>query len=252
MTDSLEKVSIIIPTYNRFNSLLTTISSVKAQTHKNIEIIVVNDGSKQKEYYDHNWGDDVKIIHLKKNSKEIFGYPTVGYVINKGLEIYTGDYFATCDDDDCWLPNKLELQLKAIKETNCLMSCTEGYIGNGIYNPNNNYPIYNKQFFYKTLRNIYKRKTGKDILQNGFPKIWNYYFILIHNCIIACSVLIHRSVIDKIGKKLEIKMGGIKINRKEIHIDHEYWLRALKYTNCVYIDQPCVYYDNGHGGGKNY
>lgn len=246
-----DKVSVIIPTYNRFKSLLNTIASIKAQTYKNIEIIVVNDGSTQKEYYDYKWNDDIIIIHLEKNSKKVFGYPTVGYVINKGLEVYTGDFFATCDDDDCWLPNKLELQITAMRETNCKMSCTEGYYGYGTYDPNKRYPLYNKEINYDTLKRIYINK-GVDLLKNGFPKIWCYPFIKINNCIIACSIIIHRSVINKIGNKLEIKMGGTKINGKIVHIDHEYWLRALKYTNCVYIDQPCVYYDNGHGSGKQY
>ena len=41
----MDKVSVIIPTYNRFHFLLNTIESIKNQTHKNMEIIVVNDCS---------------------------------------------------------------------------------------------------------------------------------------------------------------------------------------------------------------
>ena len=47
-------VSVIIPTYNRYNFLLNAIKSVKAQTHTDIEIIVINDGSSQLEYYNFN------------------------------------------------------------------------------------------------------------------------------------------------------------------------------------------------------
>ena len=132
------------------------------------------------------------------------------------------------------------------------MSCTEGYNGYGIYDPAKKYLLYNQEMHYKTIRDIYKRKTKLDILKNGYPQIWNYHFLSIHNCIIACSVLIHKIIIDKIGYKLEIPMGGVNINGKDIHIDYEYWLRALKYTNCVYINQPCVYYDSGHGDGNLY
>ena len=69
--DSLDKVSVIIPTYNRFSYLLNAINSIKEQTYSNIEIIVVNDCSTQKEYYEHDWSD-IKIIHLEKNSKDKF------------------------------------------------------------------------------------------------------------------------------------------------------------------------------------
>ena len=45
-------VSVIIPTFNRFEYLLNAIESVKAQSYKNYEIIVINDESTQSEYYD--------------------------------------------------------------------------------------------------------------------------------------------------------------------------------------------------------
>ena len=47
----MDKVSVVIPTYNRFKYLMHAIKSVKEQTYKNIEIVVVNDCSTQKEYY---------------------------------------------------------------------------------------------------------------------------------------------------------------------------------------------------------
>ena len=89
----MDKVSVIIPTYNRFKYLLNTIKSVKEQSYPNIEIIVVNDKSIQKEYYDYDWeSNNIKMIHLEKNSKEIFGYPCAGYVRNKGIELSSGKY----------------------------------------------------------------------------------------------------------------------------------------------------------------
>jgi len=79
----MEKVSVIIPTFNRFKFVLNAINSIKSQTYTNIEIIVVNDCSTEKEYYEYNW--DINIIHLDKNTKEIFGYASPGYVRNKGI-----------------------------------------------------------------------------------------------------------------------------------------------------------------------
>jgi len=34
--------------------------------------------------------------------------------------------------------------------------------------------------------------------------------------------------------------------------DYEYWKRVIEHTNCVYIDEPLLYYDGGHGGGQQY
>ena len=110
--EKVEKVSVIIPTFNRFKYLLNTLNSVKNQTHNNLEIIVINDKSTQKEYYSYDWkANNINIIHLEKNSKDIFGYGCVGYVRNKGIEKSTGKYIAFCDDDDIWFPNKIELQI---------------------------------------------------------------------------------------------------------------------------------------------
>ena len=122
----MDKVSVIIPTFNRFKYLLNAIESVKKQTYKNIEIIVVNDCSTEKEYYNYDFGNNIIVIHLDKNSKNIFGYACAGYVRNQGINASTGFYIAFLDDDDVWFPNKIEIQLNKMKETNCEMSCTEG------------------------------------------------------------------------------------------------------------------------------
>ena len=248
----MEKVSVIIPTFNRFKYLLNTIESVKKQTYNNLEIIVVNDRSTQNEYYNYDWDAiNIIIIHLEQNTKDKFGYPCVGYVINKGIEKMTGDYFSTCDDDDIWFPKKIELQINAMKQFGCKMSSTDGLIGTGMYDENKKYKKYNAELYYKTLQNIYRQKKS-NLLENGFPQIWTLDFLKIHNCIIACSVIIHKDIIKKIGKKREIKMGGTKINNEIVHIDYDYWLRALEHTNSVYVDDVCFYYDGGHGDGQNY
>ena len=245
MDTVIDKVSVIIPTYNRFKYLLNAIESVKNQTYTNIEIIVVNDCSTQKEYYEYDfkekYGDIFTIIHLEQNSKSKFGFGCAGYVRNCGIEQSTGKYIAFLDDDDIWFPNKLELQIKAMNNAGCKMSCTEGLIGNGIYNQNTKYKKYNSEFYYNDLQNIYKNK-GSKLLENGFPEIWNYEFINIHNCCICSSVIIEKDIIDKVG-------NFIIINSSE---DYEYWMRTLKHTNCVYLNDICFYYDVGHGDGQNY
>lgn len=237
----MDKVSVIVPTYNRFHYLLNTIKSIKEQTYKNIEIIVVNDCSTQKEYYEHEW-KDIKIIHLDVNSKCLFGFACPGgYQRNFGIKQSTGKYLAFCDDDDIWFPTKIEKQLLEMKKTNCKLSCTEAYIGNGTYRSTDNYPCYLSQYSKNWISHMYETKSNINI-DNGLPNIWDLSFLQINNCIICSSVVIENTIIDNTGE-------FIIANTSE---DYDYWLRALQHTNCVFLNEPLVYYDAGHGDGQNY
>ena len=239
----MDLVSVVIPTYNRFTYLLNTIKSIKEQTYSNIEIIVVNDCSLQKEYYEYNWKENnVIMVHLEKNSRAMFGYPSAGFVRNKGIEISNGKYIAFCDDDDIWFPNKIETQIKAMKESGCKMSSTEGLYGKGIYDATKRYPKYNSEYFYHTLQNIYNSK-GSTLLVNGFPNIWDFRFLKIHNCIICSSVLIEKEILNKINNMKHLRNG---------QEDYDCWLRALQHTNSIYVNDICFYYDSCHGNGQNY
>lgn len=239
----MEKVSVIIPTFNRFNYILNTIESVKQQTYTNLEIIVINDMSTQKEYYDYNWNENnIVIIHLDQNTKKKFGFACAGYVRNKGIEKSTGKYIAFCDDDDIWFPKKIELQLNAMKLSGCKLSSTDGLIGKGVYDPNKSYKKYNAEHYYKTLQSIYRRKNS-NLLDNGFPQLWSLDFLKIHNCIICSSVVIEKDILDKINNFKHLKNG---------QEDYNCWLRALEHTNNIYVNDVCFYYDSGHGDGQNY
>lgn len=232
-------VSVIVPTFNRFRYLKKAVQSIQNQTYSNIEIIVVNDCSTQPEYYTHDWSG-IKIIHLEKNSKESFGYGCVGFVRNQGINIANGKYVAFCDDDDIWLPNKLELQINGLqKNPECKMSCTDGYIGKGFYKPNKKkYKKYNAEYYFKILNKIYKDKLSKE----GFPKIWNLSFIKRHNCIITSSVIIERKLLRKIRCMPFQRRGQ----------DYKCWLKALEHTKCLYLTDCCIYYDINHGDGRNH
>ena len=228
----MDKVSVIIPTYNRFQYLLNAIESVQKQSYKNIEIIVINDCSTDKQYYNHEW-NDIIMIHLQKNSKDIFGYGCAGYVRNQGLKVATGKYIAFCDDDDIWFPNKLEIQLKAMEENNCSMSSTDGFHDVGEYNDNKSYKKMNAELHYNTLQSIYKHKNSK-LLENGFPKIWDYQFLQIHNCMITSSVVIEKKILDLINNFKNMRPPGE---------DYECWMRALQFTDSVYVEDVCFYYN---------
>jgi glycosyltransferase involved in cell wall biosynthesis len=235
-------VTVIIPSYNRFPSLLRAIASIQAQTWSEVEIIVVNDGSTDRTYYDHAWSTmpRVTVVHLDVNTRQRFGYACAAYVRNQGIDRARGAYVAFCDDDDIWLPHKLERQMAAMQATGCAMSSTDGYIGRGPYLPSSTYRRYNAEHFFPQLQHIYRRT---EFLKAGFPAVWDIAFMRVHNCMICSSVVIEKRLLDTIG--------GFRIMPPPGE-DYDCWLRALAFTRSAYVDEPCFYYDDAHADGQQW
>ncbi len=106
-----KKVSVIIPTYNRFNVLFRAINSVLNQTYTNVEIIVVDDN------YDNNeLREKIKTKIQKEYSNIIYLYPNkhIGGALarNIGVENSSGEFIAFLDDDDEYKNSKIEEQLQ--------------------------------------------------------------------------------------------------------------------------------------------
>ena len=95
-------ISVIIPSYNRLEYMLRAIESVLNQTYKNLEIIIVNDGSTEEGYLNHKYLNKVEQINLKENQKNIHGFGP-GNIRNFGIEVANGKWLAFLDDDDYWL-----------------------------------------------------------------------------------------------------------------------------------------------------
>ncbi len=236
---SLPKVSVIIPSYNRFNYLLNALESVHSQTYKNIEIIIVNDGSEEEEYYQYKFNQNVKIIHLKENQKQIHGFGPGG-IRNFGTNEATGHYLAFLDDDDIWFPSKLEIQINEMVKEGLGLSSTEGYYGEGVYNPKKSYKLYNKEVYIKDIQYLYK---NTDYLINGYlPRIWDYEFTRIHNCFITSSVVVEKEIYNKLGGFRNLPLWA----------DYDCWLGLQQLSKSIYIDEPLFYYDGAHASGRNY
>jgi len=235
-------VSVVIPTFNRFFFLLHAIRSVVGQTYGNLEIVVVNDRSTAGEYYKYDFGQfrNLSIVHLEQNSKAVVGHACAALVRNHGMQAATGKYIAFLDDDDVWLPEKLTLQIGKMEKTGRGMSCTEGYLGKGVYEPWKKHPRYLEEGFKGVLQEIYKN-TG--YLKPDFPDVWTRDFLQIHNCCITSTVVVRRELMEQAGYM------ALKRNGEE---DYDCWLKILNLTDCDYLREPCAYYDAAHGHGNNY
>jgi glycosyltransferase involved in cell wall biosynthesis len=167
------KVSVIIPTYNRGELLIKAIGSVLDQTYKDFEIIVVDDGSIDDTKM--RLAPSISTKHVQYYSQSNGG-PSKAR--NLGIEKAKGEYIAFLDSDDLWLPQKLEAQLEYI----------------------------NKRPFIKAVHsNLAIIKDGKfdgsdfkskGLLKNG----WLFEdYLLLKGWILLSTLLIHRTVIEKVG-----------------------------------------------------
>ncbi|MEZ8302212.1 glycosyltransferase family 2 protein [Vibrio splendidus] len=115
------KVSIIMPTYNVCKIVIDSIYSVINQTHKNWELIIIDDASQDdtaKILREIEGIDDRVKVHISPVNQG------AGISRNLGLEMATGRYVAFLDSDDIWVETKLEVQLEHMSRHNAAISHT--------------------------------------------------------------------------------------------------------------------------------
>jgi glycosyltransferase involved in cell wall biosynthesis len=100
-------VSVVIPTYNRAKFVTEAIDSVCAQTYRNFEVIVVDDGSTD-DTHDvlRRYGDRIRYVYQRNAG--------CSSARNTGVREARGQWVAFLDSDDTWLPDKLAVQMSEI------------------------------------------------------------------------------------------------------------------------------------------
>lgn len=205
-------VSVIIPTFKRpYKTLSRAINSVLNQSYTNMEIIIVDDSPKD-DFNRKEVEENLKIISDKRVRYIQHQYNQGACIArNTGINNSRGDYIAFLDDDDEWLPDKLQLQLKKIKNSDAgLIYCSS-------------YTI--------TLKD--NRQVNKTV---RFSKIsgWAYNRLIIDNFIGSTSfVLLKKEVIDSCG---------VFNNDLLSAQDYELWLRISKKFQIDFVDTPLVNY----------
>jgi len=194
-------VSVIVTTFNRKILLKETINSILRQTFKDFELIVVDNYSSYDFFNIINSFNDSRILPFQNKNNGIIAVNR-----NYGIKKAKGEYIAFCDDDDLWLPNKLEKQINKIHKTEDGMVYTmQKYFGKtSIFT--NNYGINPLPF---------KQNTST----NGLFKV---------NCIPSSSVMLKKDLLEQIGCFDERK-SFIAIE------DYDLWIRASKATCIRYI-----------------
>lgn len=199
-------VSVIITTYNRkIKYIKRAVDSVLRQTYSNIEIIIVDDN------VDINYRVEVQHYCRNKGIKYIMtsGKKGANYGRNLGAINSKGDYLAFLDDDDRWLPNKIELQLKCFNNPKIGMVYSNGYVIN------------------KKTKILYTDK-------NHFINTSNIYYLLIYNYVgPTVTALIKRNCFFEVG------MFDENLHAKQ---DYDLWIRLCEKYILIGINIPLYYY----------
>lgn len=181
------KVSIVIPVYNGSNYLREAIDSALNQSYKNIEIIVVNDGSNDDDRTEKialSYGDKIRYF-----SKENGGSSSA---INVGIKNMMGEWFSWLSHDDLYYPNKVKTQIDFIANE----GIPEEDVYNHIFFAGSDFIDKNGKIIKSPTDEFNKKMyaTVNSIKDNAFliaePTKYNFY---------GCSCLIHKKAFDRVG-----------------------------------------------------
>ena len=205
-----EKVSIVIPTYNRAEMLKKAVESLLLQSHQNIEVVIVDDCST-----DHT---SEVIKEMKDHRIQYIKHPINkggAAARNTGIAHAAGDYIGFLDSDDQWLPEKLKKQLDVFKKNSDV-----GVVYTGL-------SVVNET---KVLREMLPMFKG-DIL----PKLIQF------NCIdTTSSILVKKELLDEVE--------GFDTSFPSCQ-DWDLYLRLAQKTHFDYVKEPLVLF-NQHSGDR--
>jgi glycosyltransferase involved in cell wall biosynthesis len=193
-------VSAIIPTFNRMDTLTRSIRSVLDQTFKDIELIVVDDGST----------DSTPELVRKISGSIVYLYQAhqgVSSARNKGISASSGDLVAFLDSDDEWKPEKIEKQLQLYDGTDEDFICHTN-------------ELWMKHGQVVNQKKIHRKQGGR------------FFERALERCLISpSSVMISRALLDRVGYFDESLPAAE---------DYDLWLRITAFHSVRFTDEPLV------------
>lgn len=210
----MTKISVVIPTHNRVSLLPRAIKSALNQSFSDIEVIVVSDGSTD--------GTDEQMKKLSEEDSRIIYisyYPghNGNYARNTGIKAAKGEYIAFLDDDDEWLPTKLEEQLAVMESDNSIGLVYTGthsiYVDDGIE--------------YDSFPEMEGNMSRKILLSNFIGS--------------TTTVMVRKKIFEKVGL-FDEELPAIQ--------DYDLWIRICQVTPIGVVSKPLVNYFNYRNSGQ--
>jgi glycosyltransferase involved in cell wall biosynthesis len=199
-------VSVIVPTHNRSSFVLEAVDSVFKQTFKDFELIVVDDGSTDGTEKALTQYQGRFIYHLQGNQG-------VSAARNRGIQTARGKWIAFLDDDDLWLPEKLETQTHFFSQNPKAMICQT------------------EEIWIRNDRRVNPRKRHQKFSGDIFAPS-----LLL--CLVSPSaVMIKRELFEQVGC-FDETLPACE--------DYDLWLRISTQFPIFLIDRPLVIKRGGH------
>ena len=199
-------VSVIIPTYNRADLVRQAVASVEAQTFRDFEIVVVDDGGNDGTY---------EVLSAERELR-VLRHPDrrgVSAARNTGIAAARGEWLAFLDSDDLWLPDKLARQISWLEGAPELLICQtdETWVRRGV----------------RVNKPAGHRKVAGQIF---LPSLWR--------CMISPSaVMLHRRLLEDHGA-FDATLPAAE--------DYDLWLRLTWRYEVGLVDEPLVIKRGGH------
>lgn len=221
----MEKVDILLATYNGARFLKEQLDSILNQTHTEFRLIISDDKStdKTRAIIEEYAAKDSRIEYhfQKKNLGVIKNFEFL-------LKKVESDYFMFSDQDDIWKENKIELSLAKLKEDDADLVYSDLEVVD------------------RDLKTIYKSYWKLKGLENKVKKYNNFEALYLNNFITGCTMLSKKKFIDLI----------LPLPTKSKYVLHDYWVSLIVSQHGVltYVKEPLIKYrqhkDNKIGSRK--
>jgi glycosyltransferase involved in cell wall biosynthesis len=245
MADGL--VSVVIPSFNRAYCLPRAVDSVLGQTHPQVEVIIVDDGSTDdtSAMVSARYGGDARVRYHRQANAGISG------ARNTGLALATGDFVALLDSDDEWLPWKLEFQVACMRAhpevgmtwTDMLAVDPDGQVMDGAYLR----AMYDAYRWYPRAEDLFKHVEPLTAVSTRAAQVApgrNFYYGDIGAQMLMGS-LVHTSTVVMARDRAQ----AVKSFREDLRHageDYEFHLRTCRLGPVGYLDASSIRYQRGN------
>jgi len=204
----MPRVSVVIPVYNAERFVSETIESIISQTYSSWEVVAVDDGSKDRSLeilrgFERRMPEKIRVISQKNSG--------VSMARNAGIGVSRGEYIAFLDQDDLWMPKKLEKQVPLLDSNRELgLVYSDAYI------------VWEREGRTRTAFSILKPFRGRVFER-----------LILENFIVVSTAVVRKDAVDRVGA----------FNHKyRISEDYDLFLRIADQFHVDFVDEPLAKY----------